>query len=169
MGVKWGSKVNVAPIFTKFAGKEPLCKLLKNLSIFCLWVPHLTSSGGQTGDSKSKNCKSNERSFNNLQKRSFPPNLVKIRAQIRFDPHDPILTPFDPPFDPLRGHFSKIRLRILSCWAKIFIWCEFHKDSSMGTQKLWFGAALEIQKVLPFSLCPQKFDLLHWNDFKKWH
>ena len=33
-----------------------------------------------------------ERSFNNVQKRSFPPNLVKIGAQIMFEP---ILTPFD--------------------------------------------------------------------------
>ena len=38
-GVKLRSKVNFAPIFTKFGGKEPLCKLLKNLSIFWLWAP----------------------------------------------------------------------------------------------------------------------------------
>ena len=67
-------------------------------------------------------------------------------------PHfDPILTTYDPHFDPLRGHFSKIRLRILSCWAKISVWCEFHKDSSMGTQKLPIGAVLEIQKWVPFT------------------
>ena len=38
-GVKWGLKVNFAPIFTKFGGKEPLCKLSKNLSIFWIWAP----------------------------------------------------------------------------------------------------------------------------------
>ena len=53
---------------------------------------------------------------------------------------DPILTPFWPLsthlFDPLKGHFSQLWLQILSCWPKIYVWCEFHEDSSMGTQKL---------------------------------
>ena len=55
----------------------------------------------------SKNQKSNERSFNNLQKRSFPPNLEEIRAQIRFNPHDPILTPFYPHLTTLGVTFPK--------------------------------------------------------------
>ena len=31
-GAQWGSKVNVALILTKLGGKEPFCKLLKDLS-----------------------------------------------------------------------------------------------------------------------------------------
>ena len=34
MGVKWGSKVIFAPIFTKFGGKTPFCHSLKDLSLF---------------------------------------------------------------------------------------------------------------------------------------
>ena len=58
-GVKWGSKVLFAPIFTKFGGKKPFCMLLKDLFLlfeqFTLG-PHLTpkrgwggSNGGQMG------------------------------------------------------------------------------------------------------------------------
>ena len=123
--------------------------------------PHLTPSGGQTGDSKSKNCKSNERLFNNLQKRSFTPNLVKIRAQIRFDPHDPILTPFNPPFDPLKGSLSSNLTSDLFMLSQELPLVQISLrllDGKVEYSKCW---RLNFQKMFPF--LPDFHQSRFWN------